>query len=257
MSTLFSLADKTILLTGGYGHLGRAIARGLADHGARVVVLGRSAEKFAAALGDATSVGFEPCDVADTASVRAALRRVADATGRLDVLINNAAFVRGNDPEALTDEDWAYSVDGTLGSVHRCLREAIPYFKERRGGKVINVSSMYGLVSPHFEIYDGNPAQLNPAHYGAAKAGVIQLTRYYAAYLARYGVNVNCVTPGPFPGAAAQRDPAFLARLEALNPLGRIGRPEDVVGAFVYLASAASDYVTGHNLVVDGGWTAW
>jgi len=255
---IFSLKDKTVLITGGYGHLGRATAVGLADHGASVVVLGRSEEKFRSAFDDSKrQITFQTCDMSRSESIRAAFKSVAAAVPRIDVLINNAFYSRGNDPEKLSDDDWAYGIDGTLSSVYRAIREIIPYFHAQRGGKIIYVSSMYGLVAPRFSIYEAAPGQLNPPHYGAAKAGVIQLTRYYAAYLGPSGVNVNCVVAGPFPTPATQANGEFVEALKSMNPLGRIGTPEGVVGAFVFLSSSSSDFVTGHNLVVDGGWTAW
>ena len=254
---LFSLKDKVVLITGGYGYLGRAVAVGLADHGARVFVLGRDREKFGQAFPNTSSVEFESCDVSQGSSVDAALASVAGRAGRIDVLINNAFYCRGSNPEAMSDEDWAYSLDGTLGSVHRGIRAVVPYLKKQGGGKIINVSSMYGMVSPSFAIYDDFPKQLNPPHYGAAKAAVIQLTRYYAALLGPEKINVNCVTPGAFPNDKTQENQAFVDQLKAKSPLRRIGQPDDLKGAFVFLSAAASDYITGHNLVVDGGWTAW
>lgn len=258
LNDIFSLEGQTVLLTGGYGHLGRAAAIGLAAHGATVIVLGRHEEKFHERFaGCSSSIHFQACDISQTASIHAAFKVASARTGRIDALINNAFYCRGNDPEQLTDDDWAYSIDGTLNSVYRATREVIPYFKTQRAGRIVNVSSMYGMVSPNFTVYEQAPEQLNPPHYGAAKAGVIQLTRYYAAYLARYGVNVNCVTAGPFPSENTQRNVEFIEELKSMNPMRAIGKPEDIVGAFVFLCSPASGYVTGHNLVVDGGWTAW
>ena len=124
-------------------------------------------------------------------------------------------------------------------------------------GSIVNVASMYGIVSPQPAAYAGSPDFHNPPAYGAAKAGVIQYTRYAAVHLAPDGVRVNAISPGPFPSPSVQEDPAFIAGLAARVPLGRIGRPEDLVGPLVFLLSDASRYVTGHNLVVDGGWTIW
>jgi len=254
---LFSLIGKVVLLTGGYGYLGKSVANGLAEFGARVFVLGKSEDKFRQAFPESTSICFEKCDVGNTISVEAAFARIANSAGEINVLINNAFFCRGNEVEKISDDDWEFSIEGTLNSVHRCIRAALPYFKKHRRGKIINVSSIYGMVSPRFSIYEDFPLQLNPSHYGAAKAGVIQLTRYFAGYLGPHNINVNCVTPGAFPSAKTQESAAFIAELTALNPLQRIGHPDDLKGAFIFLSSAASDYVTGHNLVVDGGWTAW
>ncbi|MCC3159405.1 SDR family oxidoreductase [Hymenobacter sp. 15J16-1T3B] len=257
-TTLFSLQDHVVLLTGGYGHLGRAVAAGLAAHGATVVVIGRRPETFADVFGaDAAAEGIHLIegDVADTASVQAAFRTAREQFGLPSVLINNATYGKGNQPEALTDEEFAFTLDGALGSTYRCIREILPYLRERGGGKIINVASMYGVVAPDFTAYEATPQFTNPPHYGAAKAGVIQLTKYFASYLAADHIQVNCVTPGAFPSAPVQQHPEFIRELERRIPLGRIGRPEDLAGAFVYLSSRAADFVTGHNLIVDGGWT--
>ncbi|SIR42880.1 SDR family NAD(P)-dependent oxidoreductase [Pontibacter lucknowensis] len=258
LTDLFSLTGKVALVTGGYGHLGIAISLGLAEAGANVYVLGRSEEKFKEAFsehGD-LSLSFAYCDISDTKSVAAAFEQVQQEQGRVDVLVNNAFYSKGQQPEQLTDEEWAYGIDGNLNSVYRCIREVIPYLKQN-GGRIINVSSMYGMVSPDFSIYDESPAFLNPPHYGAAKAGVLQLTRYFACYLGKYNITVNAVTPGPFPSEQVQENEVFVEQLKKKNPLGRIGKPDDLKGAFVYLASDASAFMTGQNMVLDGGWTAW
>lgn len=258
LTEMFSLTGKVALVTGGYGHLGTAISLGLAEAGATVYVLGRSEVKFREAFSGYTSLNmsFIYCDISDTATVVAAFEQVQQERGRIDVLVNNAFYSRGQQPEQLTDEDWAYGIDGNLNSVYRCIREVIPYLKQH-GGRIINVSSMYGMVSPDFSIYDESPAFLNPPHYGAAKAGVLQLTRYFACYLGKHNITVNAVTPGPFPSEQVQQNGAFVEQLKKKNPLGRIGLPDDLKGAFVYLASDASAFMTGQNMVLDGGWTAW
>lgn len=258
VNTLFNLAGKVSLVTGGYGHLGTAISKGLAEAGAKVYVLGRSKEKFEEAFQNQANVSiqFQECDVSDTQSIKNAFASVKAKEGKLDVLVNNAFYSKGQNPEALSDEEWAFGIDGNLNSVYRCIREVIPYLKTN-GGSIINVSSMYGMVSPDFNIYDESPALLNPPHYGAAKAGVLQLTKYFACYLGKSSIRVNAVTPGPFPSEGVQQNEVFIEQLKRKNPLGRIGKPEDLKGAFVYLASDASAFMTGQNMVIDGGWTAW
>jgi len=255
-SKLFSLEGRVIALTGGYGWLGTAIAKGLASHGGSIYVLGRNRDRFEAALGD-QPVHFVECDVGHSLSIDTAFANVKKIAGGLNVLINNAFYCRGSDPEVISDEDWAYSLDGTLGTVHRSIRASIPHLKEQKDSRIINVSSMYGLVSPNFSIYEKSRQQRSTPCYGAAKAAVIQLTRYYAVLLGSYGINVNCVTPGAFPSKETQANTEFVAQLNAKTPLGRIGQPEELQGAFVFLSSHAASFVTGHNLVVDGGWTAW
>ncbi|MDJ0363922.1 SDR family oxidoreductase [Hymenobacter sp. H14-R3] len=253
---LFDLTGRTVLLTGGYGHLGRAIAAGLLAHGARVIVLGRSAEKFTNVFGkDTDNVHFLFCDVSETASVQAAFRQSFDLYGPPSVLINNAFYSRGQQPDALPDADFALGLDGSVGTAYRCLREVLPYLREAGGGKIINVASMYGVVAPDFAAYDAHPQFLNPPHYGAGKAAMIQLTKYFASYLGPENIQVNCVSPGAFPSDAVRKEVEFEGELRRRIPLERVGEPQDLAGAFVFLSSAAANFVTGHNLVVDGGWT--
>lgn len=249
------VTDKIILVTGGYGHLGKAIVFSLYTHGAKVYVLGRELEKFEKCNFPEDRVHFIQVDLSKSESVVKAFREVWDKEGRIDTVINNGFYSRGQNPETLADLDWSIGIEGTLRSVFKSIQAIIPYYKVQGHGKIINVASMYGLVAPDFSIYEDSPDFLNPPHYGAAKAGVIQLTRYYASYLGRFGIQVNCITPGPFPSGEVQRDINFIDRLNQRTLLGRIGQPEDVAGAFVFLASDAANYLTGQNIVIDGGWT--
>lgn len=255
----FRLDTKIVLITGGYGHLGKAVTESLLFHGAQVYILGRDRDKFSQSfqqeLKNSANLFFEFCDISSTEEIKKAFSKIYDKTGRIDVLINNAFYSKGQSPERMTDEEWEMGIDGTLNSVFRCTREIIPYFKTAKNGKIINVSSMYGVVAPHFEVYDDFPQFLNPPHYGVAKAGVVQLTKYYASYLGHLGINVNTVTPGPFPSLQVQNEAGFVEVLEKKTCLNRIGKPEDLAGTFVFLASDASNFITGQNIIVDGGWT--
>lgn len=256
----FNLKEKVILLTGGYGHLGKAIAESLVFHNAIVYVLGRDFNKFKDTFQDISvnkeNLHFILCDISDSKIIESSIQEVFDKEGKIDILINNAFYSRGQSPESMLNEDWDYCIDGTLSSVFRMIKAIIPIFKNSQNGKIINVSSMYGVVAPQFEIYDDYPEYLNPPHYGAAKAGVIQLSKYYASYLGKYGVQVNTVTPGPFPSDVVQKAEGFVEALNEKTSLNRIGKPEDLAGAFVFLASDASNFITGQNIVVDGGWTS-
>lgn len=255
MSNLFDLSGKVVAVTGGYGYLGKAICEGLAEHKATVYVCGKDEDKFDLAFPAGNMIHFNKCDVADTTSIRASLAAIDAEHGRIDVLINNAFYCKGSDPLGITDEDWAYSIDGTINSAYRCIREAVPYLAKSPTGKIINVASMYGVVAPDFSLYEDAPASLNPPHYGIAKAGIIQLTKYFASYLGSRGILVNTVTPGPFPSPQVQLQEKFIRGLKERTVLGRIGQPDDLKGAFVFLASDASAFITGQNIVVDGGWT--
>ncbi|MGV3504278.1 MAG: SDR family NAD(P)-dependent oxidoreductase [Adhaeribacter sp.] len=253
----FSLQHKVILVTGGYGFLGSAICTGLIENEATVVVLGREETRFREAFPQAPErLHFLPADISDTASLQASFQAAHQRHGRIDGLINNAFFSKGNQPLAISDEDLSFTLEGNLGSVYRCIREVVPYLQEK-GGRIINVSSMYGMVSPDFQVYEGLAQFLNPPHYGAAKAGVMQLTRYFACYLGKDKILVNTVTPGPFPNETVQQNQEFISRLGQKTPLGRIGRPEELKGIFAFLCSDQASYITGQNFIVDGGWTAW
>jgi len=254
--TMFDLTGQTVLLTGGYGHLGQAIAAGLLAQGARVVVLGRRQQAFTEAFGEGHEhLHFIFCDVAEVASVQAAFRQSFDQFGNPSVLINNAFYSRGQQPDGLPDADFALGLDGSVGTAYRCLREVLPYLRAAGGGKIINVASMYGVVAPDFGAYAEAPQFLNPPHYGAGKAAMIQLTKYFASYLGPENIQVNCVSPGAFPSDSVRQNANFEGELRRRIPLGRVGEPQDLAGAFVFLSSAAANFVTGHNLVVDGGWT--
>jgi gluconate 5-dehydrogenase len=248
MTNLFNLENKVAIVTGGYGHLGTAMTLALSQYGAKVIVAGRSKEKFDDKFSNSSNIYFEKIDINSSVSIKECFANVNLKFGKIDILVNNAHTAKGNSQENMTDEDWAYTLEGVLGSVHKCIREITPYFKKNNFGKIVNISSMYGVVSPDFKMYEGNNCEkyLNPPHYGAAKAAIIQLT------------NVNAVTPGPFPKEIIQNEnPEFIRRLKNKNPLNKIGKPSDIAGAIVLLSSNASDFITGQNVIIDGGWTIW
>lgn len=255
----FRLDDKVALVTGGYSNLGKAITEAFLEAGARTIVCGRNEATYRETFPrNLDKLHFEYLDISSTESIIRCYENVMKQHGRIDILVNNAVYSKGSLPENITDKEWEFSIDGVLNSVYRCIREVIPYFQKSGKGNIINVSSMYGMVSPDFRIYEGkNKKFFNPPNYGAAKAGVIQLTRYMAVYLAQYNIRVNCLTPGPFPSKKVQKNRDFIEKLKAKNPSGRIGSPEDLKAPIVFLASDASSFVIGHNLVVDGGWTIW
>lgn len=251
----FDLKDKVVLVTGGYGHLGKAITESLMYHNAIVYVLGRDKLKFDDAFHRNPKLHFVNCDISDSESINKSVKAVLAKEGQIDAIINNAFYSRGQSPDEMLNEDFAYCLDGTLSSVFRVTKALIPIYMNRQKGKIINISSMYGIIAPQFDAYTEFPEFLNPPHYGAAKAGVIQLTKYYASYLGKYNIQVNCVTPGPFPSYSVQGKHGFVEELEKRTCLGRVGMPEDLAGAFVFLVSDASNFITGQNIVVDGGWT--
>lgn len=259
---LFSLDRKTAVVTGGYGHLGTLQCHALAQAGAQVVVAGREKEKCdALATGLKDDFGIKSwgmlLDIREIESVKSLFKQVSEQAGSLDILVNNAAFYSGMNLESMQEDEWLQGLDGTANHVFRAINAAIPAMKQVGGGSIINIASMYGMVSPNPSVYRDSGLG-NPPNYGAGKAAVLQFTRYAACYLGPYNIRVNAISPGPFPNPSVQAEhPWFIEELAGKTPLGRIGQPAELMGAVVYLASEASSYVTGANLVVDGGWTAW
>ncbi len=263
---LFNLKDRVILVTGAAGHLGAAMARGLSRAGGYILLNGRNRDRLQALCetiiqdgGDAEVLSF---DVMEPDAVRAALSGIREHIGRLDVVVNNAYSGGAGLLIRSSDADFHRSYNVAVVAAAGLVREALPLLQQagqRNGGgaSVINVASMYGVVSPDPRLYD-NPEKCNPPFYGAAKAALIQLSRSLACELAPFRIRVNSISPGPFPSESVQNaDAAFCKRLADRVPLGRIGEARELIGPLVFLASDAASYVTGHNLIVDGGWTAW
>lgn len=261
----FRLNGRVAFLSGATGHLGKSMAEALAEAGAHVVLNARGAERLDALCVELGKRGHKvsaACfDVTDEAATRKQIARISEEHGRLDILVNNASSGRSGTVESTTSEDFENLYRVNVVAAFRLIQTALPLLKESTksaaGASVINIASMYGSVSPDPSIY-GTSGANNPPSYGAAKAALIQLTRYTAAHLAPDRIRVNCISPGPFPAARyLANDPVFHEKLKAKVPLGRTGDPRELRGPLLFLASDASSYVTGINLAVDGGWTAW
>ncbi len=261
VTDLFDLTGRVALVTGGAGHLGHAMSHCLAKAGAHVFVAGRTeatlqhtANETEAAGGKATPLQI---DVTSDESVAKAIDVIRSAEGRLDVVVNNAYSGASGSLTETGSQEMLRTYDVTTVAAHRIVTEALDLLRKAVGvaedASIINIASMYGLVSPDPSLYD-NDDQRQPPDYGTAKASLVQYTRYLATHLASDKIRVNTLTPGPF---AKTADQTFLSRLEERIPLKRIGRPRELDGALLFLASHASTYVTGSNVVVDGGWTAW
>ncbi|MCR4653384.1 MAG: SDR family oxidoreductase [Eubacterium sp.] len=243
---MFSLKDKNIVITGGCGYLGREIVNGVRAMGASVQVI------------DYAESATIRCNLDSTEELKLAIKKAAIAKGKIDGLITMAANLGAgvlNDIENMDDEYWGKGLDGTIGYSFRTIREIIPYMKEH-GGSIVNIGSLYAVGAPDPRTYYDTPFSSTP-NYGAGKAATVELTKFCAAYLAKYGIRVNCVSPGSFPHEDVQKNTLFKKRLESKTMMGRIGYPEDLVGVMVFLLSEASNYITGVNIMVDGGQTAW
>ena len=253
----FRLDGKVALVTGGTGVIGAPISRALAEAGATVVVASRNEAKcrtFAAELvADGLDVEGLALDLASESSIRALRDHIVERHDRLDILFNNAVARAGGDLDQMTSQQWetAMKVNST-GIFLACQIFSEP-MRARRQGSIINVASIYGVVGPTFPIYEGTQVT-NPINYSFAKGGLISLTRYLASFLAPYQVRVNCLSPGGF--KTEDTPPEFAINYGRHTLLGRMAGEEDIKGPALFLASDASRYVTGQNIVVDGGWTS-
>ena len=253
---IFSLDGKKAVVTGGCGYLGKEIVKGLVDFGAEVAVIDY---KITEDERITDRIEYIECNLDSTEEIKDALKVAAGESGVIDTLITMAANLGAgvlNDVEDMDDDYWRKGIDGTVGYTFRTIRETIPYMKKSDMGSIINIGSLYAVGAPDPRTYFDTPFSSTP-NYGAGKAATVELSKFCASYLAKYGIRVNSVSPGSFPHDNVQENKLFKDRLEAKTMLGRIGYPDDLVGAMVFLASKASKYVTGVNLMVDGGQTAW
>ncbi len=248
----FDLSGSLALVTGSGSGLGFAIAQGLARAGARVVLNGRNRNKLAAAAASLADEGIvaqvAPFDVTDPAAVDGAVAAIAREQGPIDILVNNAAVNQRQPLEQFSLADWRALQAANLDGPFLVTRAVLPAMKERRRGKIVNICSLASDL--------GRP---NIVAYAASKGGLKMMTRALAVELAPHNVQVNGVAPGFFKtemNAALINDAEFSAWVERRTPAGRWGEPPEIAGATVFLASRAADYVTGHLLYVDGGFSA-
>lgn len=258
---LFNLKGKVAVVTGGTGHLGRSMVEGLAEAGAYVYICSRDKEKALITKNSfsdkiVNKVDVEILDILSAESVKKCFDRIKNNSNKIDILVNNAGYISVGNFENMSDEDWETGINGTINGVFRCTREVIPIMEKNGEGSIINISSMYGKVSPDPSIYGESGFNSLP-NYGAGKAAIIQYTKYLACHLAKKRIRVNSVSPGPFPKEEVQKNIEFINQLKKKVPMGRIGFPDELKGTVIFLASNASSYITGTNILVDGGWTSW
>ena len=261
VNELFNLNDKIAIVTGGTGHLGKSICEGLAEAGAIVYLTSRNKKRaeltkksFSKDL--RKKIKVETLDILSSKSIKQSFDRIKNDSKKIDILVNNAAQSYSGKYEKMSESDWGKTIDGTLNGVFRCTKEIIPIMKKNQSGSIINISSIYGNVSPDNSIY-GNTGLNSVPSYGAGKAGIIQFTKFMASVLGKNGIRVNSVSPGAFPSKNVQKKVEFINKLKQKIPLGRIGIPYELKGIMVFLGSDSSSYVTGTNVMVDGGWTTW
>ena len=260
---IFSLAGKQALVTGATGYLGSAMAYALGEAGAHVLLNSRSHERAAKMSESFQAVGLSAeaavFDVTKKHEVEDYFKSLQGSA--LHIVINNAYAGGAGNIEISSAESYQKSYEVTLGAASNIIRLALASIRkavqETGDASVINIASMYGLVSPDYRIYESEKS-CNPPFYGAAKAALIQWTRYAACEFGHEGIRVNAISPGPFPSIdVQQKSPAFIEKLNNKVPSGRIGQSEEIKGPVLFLASPASSYVNGSNVIVDGGWTCW
>lgn len=256
MGGVFDMTGDIAVVAGGAGLIGTALCEGLVEHGATVVIADTAAERgneLADHLG--SDANFLRVDVTDEDSVLEMVETVLEQYGRIDTFVN-CSYPRnenyGRRYEDVTVADWRENVDLHLNSYFVASHAVSRVMMDQDdGGAIVNFGSTYGIQAPDFSVYEGTE-MTSPVEYSAIKGGILNLTRYMASYLGEHGVRVNAISPG---GVFDDQHSEFVDRYEERTPLDRMATPEDFRGAVVYLASDASRYVTGHNLVVDGGWS--
>ncbi len=269
----FDLTGRVAIVTGGVGLLGAEFCKTLAEAGAAVAVVDLNASASQAVAESLTKCGYQalalPTDITRPDSVNAAVEKVLSTFGRLDVLVNSAALDPKFDPDAVNKgitpgafEDypldlWNSALNVNLTGMFLMTQACVkPMIAQGKKGSVINICSTYGLNGPDQRIYikEGKRVAFKPVYYTVTKAGVMGFTKYLAAYYAGTEIRVNALTPG---GVFNNHEEYFVKNYSAKTILGRMARKDEMNGALLFLASDASSYMTGNNVVVDGGWTAW
>lgn len=260
---LFSLKNKIIIVTGGTGYFGKPICIALAEAGATVIVASRNGDqckRFAAEIRDRNlyAAGYT-LDLADKMSVTTLIENVIEDFGQIDVLVNNAVSREGfKNLDDLTKSEWesAQKVNSTglMLITQRVLKEMC----KQKSGNIINIGSIQACVGPNFSVYE-QTEMTSPVNYTYDKWAMVGFTKWIANYYGKFNIRANCLSPGGYgPGIDESfGENEFVKNYKRLTPLGRFAEDKDIKGPVIFLASDASTYVTGHNLIVDGGWTSW
>ncbi len=270
LPTFFDLSGKVAVVTGSAGLLGSGFCRTLAEAGASIVLADNNAEANGRLADELTADSYAVLavnsDIADPRSVEALVDQTLQRYQRLDILVNSAALDPKFDPEHQDEhsssfedyalDDWNQALNVNLTGMFLVTQAAVRPMLDQQSGVIVNICSTYGLVAPDQRIYQrqGQADVYKPVYYSVTKAGVLGFTRYLAGYYAGKNIRVNALTPG---GVYNQHDEAFVEKYAARTMLGRMAERSEMNSALLFLASDASSYMTGANLVVDGGWTAW
>ncbi len=252
---LFSCSDRVAIVIGGCGLLGREIVKGLNDFGATVYIADIDKNK-AKNIAVTDRIEYIYLDFTSENSIEETMSNIVQKHGRIDILVNSAYPQTGDwalNFEQIRFKSLKKNLNDHLGGCFMCCQIVAEQMKLQGSGSIINLASIYGIVAPDFSIYEGTQMTM-PAAYSAIKGGIITFTKYLATYYGKYNVRANTISPG---GIFNNQNSIFVDNYSKKTPLGRMGLSNEIVGAVIFLASDASSYVTGHNLIVDGGWTAW
>jgi NAD(P)-dependent dehydrogenase (short-subunit alcohol dehydrogenase family) len=259
IQSLFDLTGRVALITGGSGYLGQSLSRALAEAGATVVVGSREQSRAQQVIDALPSAGGAKhhavvLDQMSEESLNEGFDAAVSAAGQVDILINNGQQGHALDLTNVTAEAFNKDLQNATGYFLLARRFRNHVVGRGGAGSIVMIGSMYGVVGSYPDAYDGI-CVASPVQYHALKGGIVHMTRHLAVYWAKDGVRVNCLSPGPFPSEKAPQ--AMVERLKTKNPMGRMGLPHELKGPLLMLVSDAGSYVTGQNLLVDGGWTAW
>lgn len=260
---LFSLKERTAIITGGAGYLGSAMSKALAAYGAKVILLGRTEEKLKdfvdknnSAFGN--NLEYRVCDVTDNERFNEIAKESNEKYGSIDILVNCASHDKRKDFLAVTKKEWNQGLESVLTHVFTCSQTVIPYMLKQGRGSIINVASILGSLGidqrRHQEVAS------SPVVYSTSKGAIINFTRRLATEYASDKIKVNSISPGFFPKPPKKGQPGKPGHIVSLSnsiPMQRIGNPDEIAGAAVFLASDASSYITGQNIIIDGGFSVW
>ena len=254
LNQLFKLKGKTVFVTGACGQLGKVICQGLLDAGSIVVGADLEIHKTSVIYDD--NISYYSLDIANNQAVIDLFNELYNNQTSIDVLINNAGVSTFEPFEKRPEESFDWVTNVNLKGTFFCIQEYFNHQKNIGKGNIVNIASIYGIISPDPRIYREGDRK-NSEVYGATKAGIIQMTKYFAVHLAEKGFRVNAVSPGGIYNSKNPQSEYFIDEYSKRNPMGRMANVEEMLGAIIFLVSDASTYVTGQNLVVDGGMSCW
>ena len=260
---MFRLDNKVAIVTGGAGLFGKPISMALAEAGAQVIVASRDESKCKEFAASIRSKNFNAegmfLDLSDENSILEFTESINDKYGRIDILVNNAVSREGlKDLEEVSKKEWEAAQNINSTGMILLTQAVIKLMRKQRSGNIINIGSIQGSVGPNFPVY-GNTGMTSPINYTYDKWAMVGFTKWLANYYGKFNIRANCISPGGYgPGVAKMiGNNEFVENYKRLTPLGRFAEDEDIKGPVVFLASEASAFITGHNLLVDGGWTSW